>query len=67
MPTGWTALWDPSKGLLFDKTKPLLDPYAKAITGQSVWGGSAVMKISTMPELSEITLTGRMCSLPGFP
>ena len=30
--------WDPSKGLLFDKTKPLLDPYAKAITGQSVWG-----------------------------
>lgn len=30
--------WDPAKGLLFDRTKPLLDPYAKAITGQSVWG-----------------------------
>ena len=29
---------DPKKGLLFDKTKPLLDPYAKAVTGQSVWG-----------------------------
>lgn len=28
----------PEKGLIFDKTKSLLDPYAKAITGQSVWG-----------------------------
>ena len=25
-------------GLIFDKTKPLLDPYARAVTGQSVWG-----------------------------
>ena len=30
--------WDPAKGLLFDKNRPLLDPYAKAVTGQSVWG-----------------------------
>ncbi len=30
--------YDPSKGLIFDKTKPLLDPYAKAVVGQSVWG-----------------------------
>ncbi len=30
--------YDPGKGLIFDKTKPLLDPYAKAIVGQSVWG-----------------------------
>jgi isoamylase len=29
---------DPSKGLLFDKSKYLLDPYSKAITGQSQWG-----------------------------
>lgn len=29
---------DPEKGLIFDKTKLLLDPYAKAVTGQSVWG-----------------------------
>lgn len=29
---------DPEKGLIFDKTKPLLDPYARAVTGQSVWG-----------------------------
>lgn len=30
--------YDPKKGLLFDKTKYLLDPYAKAVTGQSEWG-----------------------------
>ncbi len=29
---------DPSRGLLFDRTKFLLDPYARAVTGQSVWG-----------------------------
>ena len=28
----------PENGLIFDKTKPLLDPYARAVTGQSVWG-----------------------------
>ena len=30
--------YDPQKGIIFDKTKYLLDPYAKAVTGQSVWG-----------------------------
>lgn len=30
--------YDPGRGLLFDKTKILLDPYARAVTGQSVWG-----------------------------
>ena len=29
---------DPSKGLRFDKNKILLDPYAKAVTGQRKWG-----------------------------
>ena len=29
---------DLGKGLLFDRTKFLLDPYARAVTGQSVWG-----------------------------
>ena len=29
---------DPDKGLLFNKKNVLLDPYAKAVTGQSVWG-----------------------------
>ena len=30
--------YDPEKGLIFDRNKVLLDPYAKAVTGQSVWG-----------------------------
>lgn len=30
--------YEPKKGLIFDRSKPLLDPYAKAVIGQSVWG-----------------------------
>lgn len=30
--------YQPEKGLIFDKTQYLLDPYAKAVTGQSIWG-----------------------------
>ena len=30
--------YDPKAGLLFDKTRILLDPYARAVTGQSTWG-----------------------------
>ena len=30
--------WLPEKGLLFDPSKPLLDIYARAVTGQSIWG-----------------------------
>lgn len=30
--------YDPEKGLLFSKKNILIDPYAKAITGQSQWG-----------------------------
>lgn len=30
--------YDPQKGLLFDKTKVLLDPYARSVSGRSVWG-----------------------------
>ena len=33
--------YDPKRGLIFDKTRYLLDPYAKAVTGQSQWGDSA--------------------------
>ena len=29
---------DPSRGLCFDRARFLLDPYARAVTGQSVWG-----------------------------
>ncbi len=32
--------YDARKGIIFDKTKNLLDPYAKAVTGQSIWGSS---------------------------
>ena len=28
----------PKKGLLFDKTKVLLDPYARVVAGQRIWG-----------------------------
>lgn len=30
--------WDPEKGLRFDKEKVLLDPYARAVAGQRIWG-----------------------------
>ena len=30
--------YDEAKGLRFDKSKVLLDPYARAVTGQSRWG-----------------------------
>ncbi len=30
--------YDPEKRLLFDKNKILLDPYARAVSGQKVWG-----------------------------
>ena len=30
--------YEPERGLIYDKTRYLLDPYAKAVTGQSGWG-----------------------------
>ena len=30
--------YDEKKGIIFNKDKYILDPYAKAVTGQSVWG-----------------------------
>ena len=32
---------DPRKGLLFNKERILLDPYARAVTGQHAWGENA--------------------------
>ena len=29
---------DPGRGLLFDKNRVLLDPYAKSVSGRTVWG-----------------------------
>lgn len=48
----------PEKGFIFDKTKPLLDPYARAVTGQSVWGAKSSCDVSTGQESLKITLTG---------
>ncbi len=39
--------YDPQKGLIFDKKKPLLDPYARAVTGQSVGVNSPIWIMST--------------------
>ncbi len=30
--------YDPAKGLLYDKNRVLLDPYAKSVSGRTVWG-----------------------------
>ena len=30
--------YDPGKGLLYDKRRVLLDPYARSVSGRSVWG-----------------------------
>ena len=30
--------YNPSRGLLFDKTKYILDPYARSVAGQEIWG-----------------------------
>ncbi|MEE1039516.1 MAG: alpha-amylase family glycosyl hydrolase, partial [Lachnospiraceae bacterium] len=32
------GVYDPSIGLRFDKNKILLDPYAKSVSGRSIWG-----------------------------
>ena len=32
--------YEPEKGLIFDKSKYLLDPYAKVVSGQRKWGDS---------------------------
>ena len=34
--------YDPKKGLLFDKKNILLDPYARAVAGQRIWGEGKV-------------------------
>ncbi len=36
--------YDEKKGKLFDKTKYILDPYARAVTGQSGWGEKKLME-----------------------
>ena len=53
--------YDKEKGLLFDKNNVLLDPYARAVTGQKDWGErdrKATPVSCIMPESWRITLTG---------
>ena len=33
--------YEPEKGLIFNRNKYLLDPYARAVTGQSQWGATS--------------------------
>lgn len=33
--------YEPEKGIIFNRNKYLLDPYAKAVTGQSEWGDTS--------------------------
>ena len=40
--------WDPARGLIFDRKKVLLDPYAKAVTGMR--SGARIGPAATTPE-----------------
>lgn len=51
--------YDPAKGLLFDKSHVLLDPYAKAVTGQSTWGKRSATT-DTGPGWCAIISTGEL-------
>ena len=55
--------YEPEKGLIFNKDKYLLDPYAKAVTGQSLWG-----QPSTLGQRYKArVVTGATISSPCFP
>lgn len=56
--------YEPEKGLIFDKTRYLLDPYAKAVTGQSRWGNRCRDASTIRPGWSGMTLTGRIWPSP---
>lgn len=52
----------PEKGLLFDKNKILLDPYAKAVAGQRTWESAGTIRI--MHVSSKTVSTGVICHSP---
>lgn len=43
--------YEPEKGIIFDKKKYILDPYAKAVIGQSGWGKNRSMRVFIRQEL----------------
>lgn len=49
--------YEPEKGHIFDKTKVLLDPYAKAVAGQREWGQQKIGSYHAVWYV--IPLTGR--------
>ena len=58
--------YNPDHGLLFDKNNYILDPYAKAVTGQSVWERRLVRMWKnlafTKRELWKTRMTGEILS-----
>ncbi|MFC0581910.1 glycogen debranching protein GlgX [Micrococcoides hystricis] len=54
---GWRIQgpWDPDAGLRFNPHKILLDPYAKAITGQTSWGQEQFGYVFGEPETMDTT------------
>ena len=61
--------YDKEKGLLLDKKKNiLLDIYAKAVTGQSVWGmPKKKERVLIRPGWSRTTSTGAQSLFPQIP
>ena len=54
-----------AEGHWFDKSKILLDPYAKIIGGRDVWGitPDGMISINTEPELPSMILIGKTIAL----
>ena len=48
--------YDPGRGLLYDKRRVLLDPYARSVSGRSVW---ASLRTPTIPSRTGARSFGR--------
>lgn len=59
--------YEPEKGHIFDKNKYLLDPYAKAVTGQSVWGVSNTPGQHYKARVVKDDFDWRKCYQPNIP
>ncbi|MDD3204841.1 MAG: glycogen debranching protein GlgX [Lachnospiraceae bacterium] len=59
--------YEPQKGIIFDKTKNLLDPYAKAVTGQSVWGEKEAEEIGYKARVVRDDFDWENCKQPLTP
>ena len=59
--------YDPKAGLLFDKKNILLDIYAKAVVGQSVWGTPRIEGTSYKARVVKDDFDWKRASLPLIP